>query len=233
MKKILVFLNNKDSGKYLQRCIDSIKNQTFTNYDVFGLDCHSKDNSVEIFERNNITVIPTTGNQAVSLNQALNSLKDNWDDYLGLKWINPDDQYYRKSFEIAYNNMIKDPINIGLVYTYCKGKYESFGQFIDMKYKNNIKKEIMEGRNPILHPTTFINMEVFKKIGLFDESLDYPIDMELWYRIFFNHFKLVGIPEFTAELAIRGDNLTNTRGPEIRKEIDIINKMYKVGKYRE
>jgi len=35
----------------------------------------------------------------------------------------------------------------------------------------------------ILHPTVFVQRDVFDKVGLFDESLRYAMDIDLWLRI--------------------------------------------------
>ena len=39
------------------------------------------------------------------------------------------------------------------------------------------------GSVAILHPTVFVRREVFETVGLFDESLRYAMDIDLWMRI--------------------------------------------------
>lgn len=39
------------------------------------------------------------------------------------------------------------------------------------------------GSVAILHPTVFVRREVFDEVGVFDESLRYAMDIDLWFRI--------------------------------------------------
>lgn len=39
------------------------------------------------------------------------------------------------------------------------------------------------GSVAILHPTVFVRREVFDEVGMFDESLRYAMDIDLWFRI--------------------------------------------------
>ncbi|WP_457549364.1 glycosyltransferase family 2 protein [Archaeoglobus sp.] len=49
--KVLVIILNKDNAEGLDRCLKSLKDQTYKNFDVLVLDGKSKDNSKEIAEK--------------------------------------------------------------------------------------------------------------------------------------------------------------------------------------
>ncbi|ADB57622.1 glycosyltransferase [Archaeoglobus profundus] len=49
--KVLVVILNKDNAEGLERCLKSLKDQTYKNFDVLVLDGKSKDNSKEIAEK--------------------------------------------------------------------------------------------------------------------------------------------------------------------------------------
>jgi len=53
--KVLVIILNKDNAEGLERCLKSLKEQTYKNFDVLVLDGKSKDNSKEIAEKYGVT----------------------------------------------------------------------------------------------------------------------------------------------------------------------------------
>ena len=52
MPKVSIIVNCKDGSKYLDNCLKSIKNQTFTDWELIFINNQSTDHSKEIFEKN-------------------------------------------------------------------------------------------------------------------------------------------------------------------------------------
>ena len=49
-KKISIVVPVYNAGRYLKRCIDSIWNQTYTDWEIIAIDDGSSDDSLEILE---------------------------------------------------------------------------------------------------------------------------------------------------------------------------------------
>jgi len=52
MQKISIIIVNYNDQKWLKKLFDSIKSQTYTNYEIIVVDNDSTDNSVDFIERN-------------------------------------------------------------------------------------------------------------------------------------------------------------------------------------
>ncbi len=190
--------------KYLEECLESIKNQTFTDYEVIIVDDGSGDSSLEIAKRyaagderfqvhRNEMNLGLVGNW----NRCIEIARGEWikflfqDDYL-------DEEYLEKSISAAgekyslifcrrkfvFSNVTPevkqeylniDTFNISKIY----GKYgyitpEEVSQGVVKTFPGNIFGE----------PTSFlIRKEIFEKYGMFEKDLFQLCDYEFWIRV--------------------------------------------------
>lgn len=133
---ISFLVQNKDYGRYLPKCLNSILTQKLQRdkYEILGLDAGSTDNSQQIYQELIGDFIDVTGcNQAEALNIALKMAKG---EYIG--WINSDD-YYKPNYvktHISLFNKFKHQ-NITLTFTerlQVREKYEGLLQFKQFPY---------------------------------------------------------------------------------------------------
>lgn len=95
--------------KYLHRCIESIINQTFSNYELILVDDGSTDQSGDICEEyaridKRIKVIhKENGGQSSARNRGLEIAKG---EYIG--FVDSDDFIHERMYEILYNNALKN-----------------------------------------------------------------------------------------------------------------------------
>lgn len=57
---------------------------------------------------------------------------------------------------------------------------------------------VLSGSFSIFHPATFVRRRIFDEVGMFDESLKYAMDWDLWLRIAKNHTPAIVNSELTA-----------------------------------
>ena len=92
MQKISVIIPIYNAEKYLLKCIDSIINQDFTNFEIICIDDGSKDNSLTLLneykKRDNRILVFTQNNQGqgVARNKGIQKATGDF-----LVFIDPDD----------------------------------------------------------------------------------------------------------------------------------------------
>ena len=171
----------------LKRAIDSVFNQTFTNWEIIIIDNHSEDGTKELIDnyknpKIKILLIKNNGNVAKSRNLGIKKSKGK---YLAL--LDSDDMWTPNKLQICIKTLNK---KIKIVYH-------------DMYIQNDIKQIIFKKsgmcrdlKKPIYNdlilngpafPTSSVVIEknVFKKIGFFDEKKKLITweDYDAWIRL--------------------------------------------------
>lgn len=101
--------------KYISRCIESILNQTFKNYELILVDDGSPDNSAEICEEyakkdKRISVIhKVNGGLSSARNVGIDIAKGEY-----LFFIDGDDAIHPETLEILYSNLIDESVQISM-----------------------------------------------------------------------------------------------------------------------
>ena len=160
--KISVIIPVYNVAPYLKQCLDSISNQTLTDFEAICINDGSTDSSTEILkdysrrdERFRIVSQPNLG-AGIARNNALNIAGGEY-----IIFIDPDDWMEKNAFEIIYTKMKSVNANI-LQFDYKivdeiskKVRYKYFYKFAG-KYRSNYQAHY--------NVNTF-EQELFKKIG--------------------------------------------------------------------
>lgn len=176
-----------DGARTLQRCIDSVTNQTYLNRELIIIDGGSKDGTVDILTANNdrITYWESEPDKGIyhAWNKALNHANGNWICFLGA-----DDYLWKKSvFEEIMPHIIKaESQDIRLVY----GQVAMVTEDNEVCYiegapwKNIWKNAIIDGICTFAHQGMFHHRSLFERFGRFDESFHIIGDYEMLIRAF-------------------------------------------------
>ena len=173
--------------KKLKRAIDSVLNQTFTNWEIIIIDNCSDDGTEElIFKYNNpkirILFIKNNGNIAKSRNMGIKKSKGRF-----LAFLDSDDFWASNKLEVCVNELNK---KTKIVY-HDMYTQKSINQIMFKKSGMCRKLEKPIYKDLILNgpafPTSSVVIEknIFKKIGFFDEkkSLITWEDYDAWIRL--------------------------------------------------
>ena len=184
---IVVPLYNKE--RFIKETLDSVFNQSFTDYEIIIVNDGSTDSSVFIvnaIEDQRITVL-SNQNKGVSHARNFGISKAN-SDLIAL--LDGDDLWEPNHLENLYNLYEKFP-DCGLYATAYNKKYFN-GEKIKASY-NGLAKEyfgIIEDyfsasiKDGIVWTSAvLIPMKTFKKVGVFDEEMRSGQDTDLWIRI--------------------------------------------------
>ena len=191
---IIVPLYNKEN--YVENTLKSILNQTFTNYEVLVVNDCSTDESVEIIKpylSESIKLLEHSANKGLSAsrNTGIKKAEANYITFLDaddvwkptfLETIYqlitdfPEAKIFGTNYEEVYSNKIVSPTNFSNV-------IESKGSQIIDFFKYNLGQGIYN------HGSVCFHKSVYKKAGLYDETIDFAEDIDFNIRANY-YFKL-------------------------------------------
>ncbi|MCD6471336.1 glycosyltransferase family 2 protein [bacterium] len=214
MKEIVVIIPVYNGEKYLFDCLNSLKEQTFLPAKIIVIDNASKDKSVEVAEKfkkkfQRLTIISNKKNLgfARAVNQGIKEVINSDIDYILL--LNQDAFCEKKCFEKLVEVAQKQNNSFALqplIFNFPdKNKIQTAGDrihFLGFGYSGNYNLEIKKFKPKIKEipyasgAAMFINMDILKKVGLFDEDLFmYHEDMDICIRARMLGYKILLVPE--------------------------------------
>jgi glycosyltransferase involved in cell wall biosynthesis len=174
---ISVLLPVYNCEQYVEKAIQSILDQTYTNFELLIIDDYSNDNSAEIINNftkfdDRVSVIRNDDNLGItkSLNKLLSLAKGEF-----IARQDADDISQKERFHLQLDFLQKK--NLDVVYTRSKridnrkiipGFSFYFPQRIVVRYKN-----------PFIHGTLFAKKNVINNLGGYDERFIYSQDYKL------------------------------------------------------
>lgn len=231
--KILVIMSvyRNDKLAYLKETLDSLYNQTYSNFDIFiqcdGILPYELENFLDKeYENNKISLLNKRDDNkglAYSLNELI--LIGYKNEYEYFVRMDADDISVLNRIEKQFLFMNKNKsIDI------CGGFIEEFNMDTNEKqivsyFEEN--KDILYGmkrRNPIAHVTTFIRKSFFDKVGLYD-PLKMNEDLDLWIRGFEKKCQFYNLQKVMVR--VRTNNDFFNRRKNIKRAIEVMNLKFK------
>ena len=171
----------RNSSKYLSKCLNSVRSQTFTDYEHIIIDGQSDDGTTKLLKEHSLkykSAVPR--GIANAMNLGISAAKGKY-----LYFLNSDDSFYNDDVLQQVHNYLSEHPNLDWVFGHI---HETDGvKTIGYPPKRKIflgKHEfILKFYNFIPHQATFIKKSVFEKCGNFDEKLKTMMDAEYWLRI--------------------------------------------------
>lgn len=181
MFKVSVIIPTYNRARYICRAINSVLDQTFTDYEIIVVDDGSTDNTREVLAPygGKIVYIPQT-NQGVSAarNKGIEQAKGEY-----IAFLDSDD-YWMPEKLIEQVKILDANPRVGIVY--CRMPIiNAKGEKIGMKpagVSGRNLQELLEVGGDIPTSTVMIRRECFSKAGMFDRTLSMGEDMEMWMR---------------------------------------------------
>ena len=205
-----------NTEKYLEECLESALNQAYNEIEIIAVDDGSTDNSLNILKKysDKIKIISKeNGGTASALNAGIKNMKGEW-----FKWLSADD--------ILYPNAVLELINAAKLLS--NKKYilytnydiiDSQGEIIDQMIEPNYNKLDSFNVNVILldhfignGTTSLIHKSIIDEFGMFNETIGYKEDYELWlrYNLLYNcHIHLV--PKNLAKYRVHKKQLSSEK----------------------
>ena len=204
--KITVYITNYNYGKYISQAIESVLNQSETDFEILIIDDGSTDNSMKIIEgyikNPKIKVIQQKNKGlTVSNNVALKLANGKY-----IMRLDADDFLFKNSLKILSSELDKDP-NIGMVF----GDYYIIDEnenIIEHFQRHNFNKDVSLLDQPAHGACTMFKVECLKQLGGYDETISRQDGYELWLR-FIEKYHVHNINEPIFNYRQHGNNLTS------------------------
>jgi glycosyltransferase involved in cell wall biosynthesis len=174
--------------RYLEETIQSVINQSYANVEYIIIDGGSRDKTLEIIKKYEDKIDYWVSEKDSGIYDAMNKgIELAHGEIIGI--VNADDFIYHSTLEKTADFFIKDP---ALMFTYGdldlideerknSGAVSSLG-LDDLKYK--VFKQM-----PFLHPTMFVRLEAYKKLGVYDLEYKLSADYDFILRLIENKMR--------------------------------------------
>ena len=185
MPEISVIMSVYNGETYLEEAVESIINQTFTNWELVIInDCSTdstsqiladfalKDERIKVHTNEVNLRLPTSLNKAISLCQGKYIARMDADDICLPDRLEKQYRFMEENSHVALSSC--------RFMTVKNGVYMSGGA--GGRCDNDALKALLLVANPILHPGVIAKAEVMKSFG-YDTTLTCTEDLELWTRM--------------------------------------------------
>ncbi|ASK31549.1 hypothetical protein CEY12_16145 [Chryseobacterium sp. T16E-39] len=231
---VTVVVISYNHSSYIKECLDSIKNQTYSNIQLIVGDDASQDNSVSIFENwlsdNNFLAekkfhSKNTG-LAEMLNECIKLAKGKY-----IKLIAADDFLHPEAIEKSVDELEKLGDDFGMVFTDTYGVDENSNRIADIADydslgnidKDIFRKQLIKG-NRIAALTVVMRKEALTKTG--EYKSDFIVeDYFRWLKINALYY-IAYIPQKLAYYRIHDSNLSSSKKERIDIETLILQMMF-------
>lgn len=239
MKKISIIIPVYNTEKYIDRCLESVTNQTYKNLEIIIVNDGSKDNALSKCEEwsKKDSRIKVLSKENGGLSSARNfGIIHSTGDYIG--FVDSDDFISYDMYETLYNMIEKNDVDVSRV------EYKEVNEYKKYKNKKNRRSKVFRGQNEILDAflkyrfesvcVSLYKRECIKdiKFEIGKTSEDLPFNFEVMKNInSLSYSKIKKYYYYNNPLSISNGNLTKNKLNYIifREKIDTeINKLNNV-----
>jgi glycosyltransferase involved in cell wall biosynthesis len=221
-----------NAENFISEAIESILNQTFSDFEFIILDDHSTDNSYEVINEyakkdNRILVLHNEKNLGIAESRT-KCIKYAKGKYIAI--ADADDISFPTRFEkqLEYLEKHKD---CGVVGSFIELFNSETGKIIGFrKYHEDdvrLRKRIFI-YSPIAQPASMIRKEVFDDIGFYNPEYPPVEDLDIWFRLG-TKYKFANIPEVLIKYRVHQNSATIKNMHRVKKLTLQIRQKYKNG----
>ena len=178
---VSIVIANYNKEKYIKKCIDSVLNQTYKNYEIIIVDDASTDRCVSIIKKiknDKIKLIINKKNMGIaySRNRGIKLAKGKY-----LCFLDSDDYWDKNKLKIQLNYMIQNNLNFTFMSYYFTDEYENILKKVNVPHMLNYKKAL---KNTIIWTSTvMINVDNIKKKNIYMPNIKRGQDAACWFQI--------------------------------------------------
>lgn len=187
--KVSVILTSFNHSKYLQEAINSILNQTFSNFELIILDDASSDNSWDLIKQcsdSRITAFRSNeyGEVVSQLNNAITNVAKG--EYIAIHHSDDAWELDKLEKQVAF---LDGNLEVGAVFTWVQ-IIDEHGEKVAGDWFNEENKtrgqrlnELFIEKNHLNHPSILIRKQCYEDVGTYLQGLAQTADAEMWSRV--------------------------------------------------
>jgi glycosyltransferase involved in cell wall biosynthesis len=212
--KFTIVTPSYNTGKYIERTIESVLNQSGIELEYFVIDNKSTDGTSDVLSQYGDRIHV----QQYSDRGQYDAINRGWSQGTGdvFAWLNADDVYLPNALNQVADYFTQHP---EVMAVYGEAVYIDRNDQV-LKPVTNIRdysRQRLLSHDFITQPATFLRREVVEATGEL-QAYRYAFDWDYWIRVS-EQFEFVRLPDRLAGYRITGDNLTTTGGGKRFKEM--------------
>ncbi len=197
MPKVSVVIPTHNRAEYLRSAVASVLEQTYQDFEIVVVDDASRDNTAEVLAGFGAPRIKCIRHEAGkgdggARNTGIVNARGEY-----IAFLDDDDQWLPEKLALQVATLDRSPAHVGGVYTGHFDVDESGNQIVKVCHamrRGNLLEHFFQEAS-IVTSTLLFRRACFATVGLFDESIPYCSDYDMWIRIAEKyHFECVGQP---------------------------------------
>ena len=188
MTKVSVIVPAYNAMTYLPKTIDSVLEQTFTDFEVIIVNDGSSDDIekwVDTITDNRVRLISQKNQGAATArNTGIAHAKGEY-----IAFLDSDDLWEQTKLEKQVNCLDNNP-DVGLVYAWISSIDENGnnrGKIFANNAEGYVWEKLIEENIVMSGSAAMVRRDCFEKLGVFDQNLRFAEDWEMWIRIARNY----------------------------------------------
>jgi glycosyltransferase involved in cell wall biosynthesis len=186
MPKVSVVIPTYNRAELLKSAINSVLSQTYQDFEIVIVDDASRDNTAEVIKSFNDQRIKyirheTNKGEAGARNTGVMNSDGEY-----IAFLDDDDEWLPEKLEKQIRIFENNPVEVGGVYTGFLKVDRTTGlvikEVIPTK-RGNIFSELLKFNWIRIPSVLMVKRECFDKVGLFDTSIPFGLDYDMWIRI--------------------------------------------------
>lgn len=197
---ISILMPVKNADKYLEECLDSIVNQTYTNWELIAVNDHSTDYSEDMLhayadEHSGIKIYQNTGHGIISALQ----LAEQKSSGEFISRMDADDIMAHNKLEVLFAAINEHPvIATSYVRYFSEGElgegYQKYEQWLNGLVDTNQHYEEIYKECVLPSPNWLMHRNTFNRLGGFG-GIRYPEDYDLCFRAYAHQIEIIGVQQ--------------------------------------
>lgn len=230
--KFSIITISYNSEKTIERTIQSVLTQTFSDLEYIIVDGASKDGTLDVIKRYE----PMFGGRMKWKSEPDKGIYDAMNkgihlstgDMLGI--VNSDDWLEPDALDMVKRAFDKNRFNTDALY--CGGinyhRTDGIIKRLDVNLKSFKRQASLYVMSGIRHPATFVPRQVYDKMGLYDDHMKLSADQDFILRC---HFEGIQFIEIKQPLSNMSEGGLSTGGGERARRIATEDRKHMLGKY--
>lgn len=214
--KVSMVLAVYNGGAKLRESIESIINQSFTDFEFVIVDDASTDTTAELLQeyaKKDSRIVVVTNTENLGLTKSLNKgIRASRGEYIARMDAGDTSEPSRFEKQVAF---LDSHPKHGLVGTWAYVIDEDSKRVGVMKYptEHTLLKKALIRYNPIVHSSIMMRKSVVEACGLYNESWTYAQDYELYFRIVARS-AIANLGEYLVSYRISPQSITRNKNKE-------------------